>query len=110
HRAEHDHAIAVPGDLGEVFADLQAGGLGGDFLERAAVDVAGLEVERVHLRGAAVHPQQDHLLLAVDVGGGGVGEPAEPARDAGAQNAGGGQFQQVTTRQDRCSHVNAPLK
>ena len=40
------------------------GTLRGDLLEGAAVGVAGLEIERVHLAGSAVHPQQDAGALA----------------------------------------------
>ena len=93
HRADEGHVVHVPGDLRQVLADLDAGDGGGDLLEGAAVVVAGLEVEGVHLAGAAVHPQQDARAFALRVVRGGlVGQGLEPAGQGIADDAGRGQI------------------
>jgi hypothetical protein len=79
HRANQRHLVHVLGKLGQMFADFDAGHVRVDFLVRTAIFVAGLEVERIHLTGAAVHPEQDAGALAFLVFGGFVGKSAEPA-------------------------------
>ena len=101
HRADDRHAIAELGDLRQVLADLHAGDVGGDFLELAAVGVAGLEVKGVHLRGAAAHPQQDAGALALRVLGGVLGQHFEPAGHREADDAGRGQSKPVAAGQGR---------
>src|SRR5262249_41225089 len=99
-------------DLGQVLADLDAGDLRLDFLERPAVGVPGLEVEGVELAGAAVHPQQDARPLALRVGGGVVGHGAEPAGERVAGDAGRRHLEPVTPAQRdiRSGHVMRPLE
>ena len=88
-RADDGHACRMNlASLRQVLADLDARGTGVDFLERAAVGVAGLEIEGVHLAGAAVHPQQDAGLAPLRIRGGVVGQGFEPAGHRAADDAG----------------------
>src|SRR5262249_16282916 len=68
---------------------------GVDLLERAAVGMAGLEVEGVHLARPAVHPQQDARAAAFGVRRGGARQACQPARQGHAGEAQGGQPQPV---------------
>ena len=106
---------------------LQAGGGGGDLLERPAVGVAGLQVAqcRSWLGPPFIHSRMhDRFRLRVVVGGG-LGEPAEPAgrrTRAGADGADaeedGGESQGMRRRRSRghesvrsgveCSELSVP--
>ena len=102
HRADDRHLVAELGDLGQVFANLQAGSGGLDLLERPAVGVADLEVPQVDGAGPTVHPQQDHGLLALRMLGGIGGEGVHPAGNRAGGHAGGGQFEPLTAGQAGC--------
>src|SRR5262249_15617841 len=83
--------------------DLDAGDVGVDLLVGAAVGRAGLQIESVHLTGAAVHPQQDAGAAAARVGGGVVGQRLQPAGQRTADDGRGHQANPATARK-RMSH------
>ena len=90
--------LGLFGELGQVFGDAQAGHAGGDVLERSAVGVAGLGIERVDLAGAAAHPQKDAGAAAGRIGGRLGGERLEPAGVGPADNAQRSQSQPIAPR------------
>ena len=59
HGTNDGHAIRKVRDLRQVLADLDPRHGRLDFLVGAAIGMAGLEVKRIRLAGAAVHPQED---------------------------------------------------
>ena len=79
-RADDRELFGMLGELGQVLAELQAGDVGFDLLELAAVGVVGLHVERVGLAGTAAHPQQDAMPAATRI-------CATSAASAGSQPA-----------------------
>jgi hypothetical protein len=86
-RADDGEALAVLGELGQVLAEAEAGGGGGDLFKLAAVGVAGLHVERVGLARTAGHPEEDAVSRAAGVGGDLVGEGGEPTGAGCAEHA-----------------------
>ncbi len=87
HRADDGQMFGLFGQLGQVFGDAQAGHRGGDFLEGAAVGMAGLGIEGVDLAGAAAHPQQDAGAAARRIAGRLGSQCLEPAGLRAADNA-----------------------
>jgi hypothetical protein len=65
--------------------------------------VAGLQVEGVHLTGAAIHPQENARAAALRMANGFGSEPIEPAGDRHAGGSRGAQAEKVAT-----VHVELP--
>ena len=95
HRADDGHLVHVPGDLGQVLADLDAGRRRVDFLEETAVGVTGLERPGVGMARAAGHPQQDAGLAPLRIAGRVVRQGLHPPGHGVADHAGRGQTQPV---------------
>ena len=81
HAADDGGMVHEPGQPREVLADADAGDVGVDGLERAAVGGAGPQVEGVLVAGAAVHPQEDAAFVPSRLSAGdrillGLGGPA----------------------------------
>ena len=83
--ADERQAIGHFAELGQMLAEPQAGNLGRDLLELAAVGVPRLHVERVGLRRPAGHPQQDAVPPPLGIGRELIGEERKPAAGASAQ-------------------------
>ena len=111
HRADEHHLFHVRGELGQVFADFDAGDRGGDFLVRPAIGLSGFQVEGVHLAGTAGHPQEDARTLAFGAFRRGGGEVFQPAGHRVSTDARGRQFQPFTTRKRErgMGHGGSPL-
>ena len=98
HRTKDRHLLHVRGDIRQVFADANPWNRGGSLLERAAVHVAGLQIERVGLAGTAVHPQQDARPAALRVGRHVRRQRLQPARHGTTEDAGRCQPEPFPTR------------
>src|SRR5262249_14411701 len=96
HRTTRGPRFLVRRDGGRFSVEANAGRGGLDLLERPAVLVAGLEVEGVHLTGAAAHPQENARPLPAWVRRRSRGEGAEPARERGARQPRGCRLQPAT--------------
>ncbi len=101
HRADDGHVMHVASKPRQVLADADAGDGGLNVLERPAIGVAGFQIERVHLTGAAVHPQQDDGLATLGIAGGLLSEGFEPAGHRTADGTGGRQLEHIPTTQFR---------
>jgi hypothetical protein len=95
--ADEAEAISHLAEAREVLTEAEAGDFGGDFLELAAVGVAGLHVERISLRRSACHPKENAVPAALRIIREGAGEVREPAAGASSQEAEGGGFQPVAS-------------
>ncbi len=89
----------MPGEPRQVLTDLDAGHRRGDLAEGTTVGMTGLEVEGVHLRRTAVHPEEDARASAFRVSRGIGRQGPQPAGHRVAGEAGGGQSQPIATGQ-----------
>ncbi len=94
-RAENGQFVRPLGKLGQMLADSQAGHARGDFLDRATVLVARLEVERIELARAATHPEQNARPAAGRVGGDRLGQSFGPAAERAADCSQGRQSEPI---------------
>ncbi len=109
HGANDHHVVHVAGDLGQVLADADARNRSGNLAEGPAVDMAGLQIEGVHLAGAAVHPQEDAGPPPLRMVGGVGRQGFQPAGLGIPNHARCRQLHQVAPGKTRCRHGHVLL-